>query len=158
MMIRPASCLVVALAAVLVLGAQAPDWSDYKPASIAGAWSRATVLKGADYTIETLDIKCVVEAPYTGKHRKMGEPRRKLLRGWVKALGHPQRFAEMFEHEIEVRDGKETVWLPLQNVLLEPFAQEASAGSQLRLWVMYIGAVGQTDRVFVVNRFQVLPR
>src|SRR5882724_7267928 len=117
-MIRPISCLVVALAAVMALGAQTPDWSDYKPASIAEAWSRATVLKGADYTVETQNIKYVVEAPYTGKHREIGEPRRKLLRGWVKALGHPERFVGMFEHEIEVRDGKETVWLPLQNVLL----------------------------------------
>lgn len=134
-----------------------PDWSDYKPASVAAAWSRAIVIKGAEYTVETKNIKYVVEASYTGEHREMGSSRRELFGRWVKALGHPTQFAEMFEHEIEVRTGKGKVWLPLQNPLVEPFAQEARAGSQLRLYIMYVGAAG-ADRVFVINRFQVLPK
>jgi hypothetical protein len=153
--IRPASYLAVAFVSVVALAGQTPDWSDYKPATVAAAWSRATVIEGTDYTIETKNIKYTVEAVYTGEHREVGSPRRKLIGGWVKALGHPKQFAETFEHEIEIRNGKDTVWLPLQNALVEPFAQEARSGSQLRLYIMYVGAVG-ADRVFVVNRFQVL--
>jgi hypothetical protein len=147
--------LAVAFVSVVALAGQTPDWSDYKPATVAAAWSRATVIEGTDYTIETKNIKYAVEAVYTGEHREVGSPRRKLIGGWVKALGHPKQFAEAFEHEIEIRNGKDTVWLPLQNALVEPFAQEARSGSQLRLYIMYVGAVG-ADRVFVVNRFQVL--
>jgi hypothetical protein len=156
-MIRPASYLAVVFVAVAAFGGQTPDWSDYKQATVAAAWSRAAVIEGTDYTIETKNVKYVVEALYTGEHREMGSQRHKLIGGWVKALGHPKQFAEAFEHEIEIRDGKDTVWLPLQNPLVEPFAQEARAGSQLRLYIMYVGAAG-ADRVFIVNRFQVLSK
>lgn len=158
-MIRPASYLAVAFVAAAAFGGQTPDWSDYKPATVAAAWSRAAVIEGTDYTIETKNIKYVVEAIYTGEHREMGSPRHnhKLIGDWVKALGHPKQFAEAFEHEIEIRNGKDTVWLPLQNPLVESFAQEARSGSQLRLYIMYVGAAG-ADRVFIVNRFQVLSK
>lgn len=156
-MIRPASYLAVAFVAGAAFGGQTPDWSDYKPATVAAAWSQATVIKGTDYTIETKNIRYVVEAAYTGEHREMGSPRRKLIAGWVKALGHPKQFADAFEHEIEIRNGKDTVWLPLQNPLVEPFAQEARSGSQVRLYIMYVGAA-EADRLFIVNRFQVLSK
>jgi hypothetical protein len=155
--IRPASYLAVAFVAGAAFGGQTPDWSDYKPATVAAAWSQATVIKGTDYTIETKNIRYVVEAAYTGEHREMGSPRRKLIAGWVKALGHPKQFADAFEHEIEIRNGKDTVWLPLQNPLVEPFAQEARSGCQVRLYIMYVGAA-EADRVFIVNRFQVLSK
>lgn len=156
-MIRSVTYAALAFVGAMASAAQAPDWSDYKAASVAKAWSEASIIKGADYTVETKNVKYAVEAPYTGQHREVGPARRELLRRWVKALRHATQFAEMFEHEIEVRAGKETFWLPLQNPLVEPFAQEASAGSRLRLHIMYIGAVG-ADRVFVINRFQVLPK
>jgi hypothetical protein len=143
--------------AAAAFGGQSPDWSDYKPATLAAALSRATVIEGTDYTIETKNIKYVVETIYTGEHREIGSPRRKLIAGWVKALGHPKQFADAFEHEIEVRNGKDTVWLPLQNPLVEPFAQETRSGSQIQLYIMYVGAAG-ADRVFIVNRFQVLSK
>lgn len=154
---RSISCVAVALVAAVVLGAQTQDWSDYKPSSVASAWSTAAVTKGADYTIETKNIKYVIQAAYSGQHRKVSHTRRELLLRWAKSLGHPTSFAQMFEHEIGIRVKNETLWLPLQNPLVEPFAQEAKAGARLRLYVMYIGAAG-ADRVFVVNRFQVLPK
>jgi hypothetical protein len=147
-----------ALAFMTAIGSsmQTEDWSDYKPSTLAKAWSETTVIKGTDYTIETKDVKYAVEVSYSGEHRDVGLGRRELLRRWVKALRHPEA-ANIFEHEIQVRVGNATYWLPLQNTLLEPLAKEASVGSRLRLFIMYIGA-NTEDRLFVINEFEVLPK
>lgn len=136
--------------------AWAGDWSDYKPTSISKAWSDATIVEGTDYTIETLNVKYVVEATYRGEHREIGPARLELLRKWVKSLHYPKEYAQMFEHEIGIQAGQEKYWLPLQNELVESFAQEATTGSRVRLYIMYIGAV-KSECLFVVNRFQILP-
>ena len=147
--------ILLTLASVWGMAVEAADFSDYKPTSLAKAWSEATVLKGADYTIEALNIKYVVDGSYTGQHREVGKGRHELLRRWAKSLSHPPHFADMFEHEIAIDASKKTYWLALQNQLVEPFAAEAKTGSRIRLHIMYIGAVGE-DRLFVINRFEVL--
>ena len=60
--------LYFALAFMTAIGSrtQTQDWSDYKPSTIAKAWSETTVIKGTDYTIETRDVKYAVEVSYSG--------------------------------------------------------------------------------------------
>jgi hypothetical protein len=145
--------LTIVLALGLV-GAADPEWSDYKPASLLKAFSEAVIVEGSDRTIEAGNVKYVVEGLYAGEHRDLIAGRVDLFRAWAQSLGHPER-ATLCAHEILVQGGKQTYWLPLQNTLLEPFAQEAKQGARLRLHIMYIGAVGK-DRVFMVNRFEVL--
>ena len=147
-------CFTLLFVNALFSGQQTPDWSDYKSSSLQNAWSVAYIIKGADYTIEAGDMKFAVPATYTGERREIGKLRRELLRRWSKTLQHP---ADFFEHEIQVRAGNDLYWLPLQSPLLQPFIQEAPAGSSIRLFIMYIGANAE-DRLFVVNEFQVLPK
>src|SRR3989442_16023421 len=147
--------IILALSSVWAMAVWAADFSDYKPTSLAKAWSEALVIKEADYTIEVLNIKYVVDGSYTGQHREVGKDRRELLRRWAKSLNHPPHFADMFEHEIAIDANKKIYWLALQNSLVQPFAAEAKTGSMVRLHIMYIGAVGE-ERLFVVNRFEVL--
>lgn len=152
-----AMCVALALVSATLAAQETPNWNDYKPASLRDAWLAGTILEGTDYTIETTNVKFAVEGTFTGKHREVGTARRQLLRRWAKALNHPMQVAEMFEHEIEVRSGREFYWLPLQNTLLQPFVQEAPDGTRLRFFIMYVGAAGR-DRLFVVNEFRVLPK
>lgn len=147
--------LTIVLALWLV-GAGGPDWYDYRPASLPKAFSEAVIVEGTDRTIEAGNVKYVVEGLYAGEHRELIPARADLFRAWAQSLGHPPEHATLCAHEVLVRADKQTYWLPLQNSLLEPFAQEARRGARLRLHIMYIGAVGK-DRVFMVNRFEVLP-
>jgi hypothetical protein len=144
-------CLTLAFVSAMS-GQQTPDWSDYESSSLQHAWSVATIVEGAAYTIEAGDVKFAVSATYTGERHEIANIRRELLRRWAKALRHP---ADSFEHEIHVRAGNDSYWLPLQDPLLQPFIQEAPAGTRVRLFIMYIGANAE-DRLFVVNEFQVL--
>ena len=133
------------------------NWSAYRTATLRHAWSAATVLEGADYTIEAAEVKFAVDVHYTGQHREVAADRRELLKRWAKALNHPAYGPEFFTHEIEVRSGNDAFWLPLQNPLLNPFVQETTDGSRLRLFIMYVGAT-RDDRVFIINEFTVLPK
>ena len=148
---------IMAFAAVFILtiSAVASDFEDYKQVSVAQAWAETVVIKGTDYTIETANYKYVVETIYTGKHREIAPDRKELFRRWTKSLRHPEEYAQLCDHEIQIRDGKQEYWVPLQNALLNPFVAEAKTNSRLRLHLMYIGAKGN-DRVFMITRFQTL--
>ncbi len=156
MRICSAAAISLALFAT-VTEVRAVDWSAYKQASVAQAWSETHIVEGTDYTIEAANVKYTVEARYTGQHRELLAARKELFRRWAKSLSHPSEYAIMFEHEIQIWADKREYWLPIQNSLVEPFANEASAGSRLRLRIMYIGAT-RKERVFVLNGFEVLPK
>jgi hypothetical protein len=131
----------------------AADRSDYEPSSLTAAWSQSEINQGADYLPATLS-KYAVEAVYTGEHRELTEDRRNLLRVWAAVVGEP-KFANLFKYEIAVRSENKVYWLPIQNMLAEPFANEVETGSRMKLYIAYIGAV-QEDRVFLLNEFEVL--
>jgi len=152
---RISMIVLICVVLTLSISASAADFQDYKRASVAQAWAETVAIEGADYTIEAANYKYVVETIYTGYHREIAPARKELFHRWTKSLRHPEEYAQLCAHEIQIRDGKQAYWLPLQNVLLNPFAAEATANSRLRLHIIYIGATGK-ERVFMISRFQVL--
>jgi hypothetical protein len=129
--------------------------------SLSQAWARATVMIASDTSTPSesfegapQDHKFLVKAVYTGKLRKIGPTRLNLITKWGKAM-RSEDFAGQFQDEIEVRADRLTVWLALQDVIVEPFRREARSGTPIQLWMMYIGAA-QQDRVFLVNEFKVV--
>lgn len=131
----------------------AADRSDYETSSLNAAWSQSEINQGADYLEANLP-KYAVEGVYTGEYREVTVDRRHLIRVWAAVLGQP-KFASMFDFEIAVRADNKVYWLPIQNMLAEPFANEVEPGSRMKLYIAYIGAV-QEDRVFLLNEFEVL--
>ena len=139
----------------LAISGEAADFQDDKQASVSQAWTETVVIKGTDYTIETANYKYAIDTIYSGQHREIIPARKELFRRWAKSLRHPEEYAQLCDHEIQIHDGKQEYWIPLQNALLNPFAAEAKPNSRLRLHIMYIGATGN-ERVFMITRFQAL--
>src|SRR5262245_47304183 len=109
---RMRAVIRVALASLVPLAtAHGAEWSDYKPASMKEAWSAASVIADTDYTIETANVKFLVDARYTGHHRELDASHRELLRRWAKALRHPPEIEGGFNHEVELADGDQRGWL-----------------------------------------------
>ncbi len=140
---------------LLIGGVLFADWSDYKAVSFSEAWAEAGV--APDRATDSLigapqQFKFAVEAVYTGQIRRIECARAGLILTWGKAMGTPE-FTDRFENEIQVRAAGLTVWLPIQESLMNEFSHEARAGAWLNLWIMYIGAAKQ-DRVFLVNDFE----
>jgi len=144
------------LAGLLVIGGGLhADWSDYKAVSLSEAWAQAGV--APDQTTDSFigapqQFKFAVKAVYTGHIRKIVGGRSALIANWGRAMGTPE-FTSRFENEIQVSADGLTVWLPIQESLMNEFSQEAKPGALLDLWMMYIGAARQ-DRVFLVNDFE----
>jgi hypothetical protein len=140
---------------LVISGALHADWSDYKAVSLSEAWAQAGV--GPDQSVDTYigapqQYKFLVKAVYTGKIRRIAVGRSHLIVNWGKAMGTPE-FTSRFEKEIQVSADGLTVWLPIQESLMNEFGQEATAGAPLNVWIMYIGSAKQ-DRVFLVNDFE----
>jgi hypothetical protein len=152
--VRTISWLGLVVLAVAV-GLTAADWSAYKQAKLSQAWASATFAKEPNsQSLEAApqQYKFAVKATYTGRLRKMSSKRSHLISEWGKTL-HAQDFAQHFEQEVEVRADGLTVWLALQDVLVDAFSREIKAGGPVQLWIMYVGAA-QQDRIFLVNEFQ----
>jgi|HubBroStandDraft_6_1064221.scaffolds.fasta_scaffold716667_2 hypothetical protein len=140
---------------LLICGGLHADWSDYKELSLSEAWAQAGV--APDQSTDSFigapqQFKFAVKAVYTGHIRKIEGGRQALIANWGKAMGTPD-FTSRFENEIQVTADGLTVWLPIQESLMNEFSQEAKPGASLNLWMMYIGAARQ-DRVFLVNDFE----
>jgi hypothetical protein len=150
---------LVGLAAVLAMSAALhADWSDYRAVSLSEAWAQAGIVpdKAVDtYIGAPQKYKFLVKAVYTGQIRKIGERRSEMIVKWGNAMGTPD-FTKRFENEIQLRADGLTVWLPIQESLMNEFSQEATVGTPLNFWIMYIGAAEQ-DRVFLVNDFEANP-
>jgi len=162
------SLLSVGLAALLSLVpaiGQTRDLPNYRPAKLSEALAKATFAKAPNngkptYSYEGApeQYKFIVTVTYTGKIRKIPPTRLDLISKWGKAM-HAEDFTGHFDQEIEVRADGLTVWLALQDVLVQFFSREVKTGARVELWIMYIGAVqpvgaAQPDRVFLVNEFQ----
>ncbi len=142
---------------LLISGGLHADWSDYKEVSLSEAWAQAGV--SPDQSTDSFigapqQFKFAVKAVYTGRIRKIAGGRSVLIANWGRAMGTPE-FTNRFENEIQVSADGLTVWLPIQESLMNEFSQEAKPGALLNLWMMYIGAARQ-DRVFLVNDFEAL--
>lgn len=135
---------------VLSASGQEFDYSAYKPARLselaAGAGAHAT-----DWFAEG-HPRYQTRATFTGRLRQTPAETRQFIAGWVKAMGHPDTYAGVFQQEIEITQDATRYWMPVQDVLVEQLQAEVPAGAELDLYLLLMG--GQRDRiVFAVSEF-----
>ena len=129
------------------------DWADYQPVSFTRALASGTVSAGSSSLVAMpQNYKFRVKAAYSGKPRKIAPKRLELIAQWGETL-QQENFTRHFLDEIEVRGEGRTVWLPIQDVLVDDLQKEVNIGAPMDLYIMYIGAV-QEDRIFLVNDFE----
>ena len=134
-------------------------WEDYKPVSLSDAWARTGVVTEPGASAPSYSLvgapglyKFRVKATYTGKMHKVAAARTGLISKWGSVMAS-EDFTKRFEDEIQVRADGLTVWVALQNGLLGPWRMECKAGTDVELFMMYIGSFHR-DRVFLVNDFE----
>ena len=142
----PLLLLVLSLSA----SAQDFDYGAYKPATlselVAGAGKHS-----ADWFSEG-HPRYQTRATFTGRLRQTPANTRQFILLWVRANGHPDSYAEVFEQEVEITQDATRCWMPVQKVLVDQLQAEVPAGAQVDLYVLLMG--GQRDRiVFAVSEF-----
>jgi hypothetical protein len=148
--------LLVALVGLLPHASLGFTWESYAPATI----HQVILLHGderersTDGTrlINTADEKYRLTVTYLGSQRPVPPARRKLISDWVQAVALDPQVATWFRHEIQVLEGKDAYWLPVQEAVLPHMTKELSSGDQIDVYVMFIGHTAE-DWMFLVNEF-----
>jgi len=115
------------------------------PSNIAEQWA-----------VSADDFARRVRVTYTSQHRPIDPVRQELLRQWARSFKRDSSIIAIFQNEYLFHEGQVDYWLPVQNILEGPLAQEAKPGQTIELYVMFIGAHfgrGQLTWLFIVNEF-----
>jgi hypothetical protein len=146
------------LLALLLFSARAVsagfDYSAYQPAELADVTNSIAdeVDPRADYWFDASHPKYNSVVTLTGKRRPIAPGLKDFISKWVRTMGHPASDIEMFQTEIEVSQGSTNYWVPIQQQLLEPLDTEVTAGEEVRLYILVMGAYLHTP-VFSVAEF-----
>jgi hypothetical protein len=148
---------VLLLLTLLIISAQPSlggnfNYDSYKTAQLADVVAGMNIDLNVNYWFDAAHPKYHTLATFTGNTRALPPSVKAYIEKWVKTMGHPPTYHEMFQREIEVRQGSSTYWLPIQQQLVAPFAQEVRAGSKVHLYVLLMGAINHTP-VFAVSEF-----
>ncbi|WP_293003332.1 hypothetical protein [Nevskia sp.] len=128
------------------------DYGTYKTAQLADVAAGMDFDPRANYWFDAAHAKYHAVVVFTGNTRVVSPGVKTYIEKWVKTMGHPAAYHEMFQHEIEIRQGSFTYWLPIQQQLVAPFGQEVPAGAKVNLYVLLMGALNHVP-VFAASEF-----
>ena len=146
------------LLSCLLLVATAPclaadfDYGAYQDSSLASAGSNLNISPEITWWLDAAHSKFHTVATFTGQVRPIPTETQVLINRWAKAMGHGETTAALFTSEIEVQQGNEVYWLPVQEQLVDALRGEVPAGRQVHLYFLLIGAYKLVP-VFGVNEF-----
>jgi len=100
-----------------------------------------------------------VKVTYTGQFRGISQKRKELLKNWLtKTYGlNREEYLKLFDTEFLFTENLVEYWLPIQNPLIQPLKEELKKGEEVVLYVAWIGARKESDKidwVFLVNEFE----
>jgi len=128
------------------------NYSSYQTAQLSDAASSFELDPESDYMVDAAMRKYHVEATFTGNVRPIGSGLGKFISGWARALNIPPHIPGMFNTAVEIRQGSTTLWMPIQDGLLDPFVKEVPPNSKVHVFILLLGAHNQAP-VFVINEF-----
>lgn len=145
--------LALMLAAVVCAVAATFDFDAYKP-ELLSRITASFIDEGATNTYDMASPKYRVPATYTASERPIRPTVREFIHRWTDAARRNQDRTGLYEHEILVREGTVDYWLPIQEPLLQSLRTEVRAGTEVELFVVFLGA-SRHDLVMLVNEYQV---
>ena len=148
--------LLLVLALATVASAEDFDQAAYRSADLAEVAAMQKEEIGPEsvtYWLDAAHPKYAATVSYTGRSRLIDAGIESLILRWVKAMGHPDRYNEMFKIEVEVRHGLGTYWMPIQDSLVPPWREEMSEGDRAEVQVLLLGAYERAP-VFTIAGFE----
>lgn len=96
-----------------------------------------------------------VRVTVTGERRVLLSDSREFIKEWNQALPDGSGISALLHHEILIREGNESFWVPIQEQLLAPMEREVRPGDIADLYIIHAGSTGNRH-IFFVNEFQAL--
>ncbi len=146
------SLLTVACATAPARQADGFDHSSYLPAALADATASLEIDPRANYWLDASHPKYESVVTYTGAMRPIDPNVKRLITMWAKAMQHPNSVSDVFNHEVQVTQAGQTYWMPIQDVLLEPWRDEMRGDAKANLYLLLMGAYERVP-VFTIASF-----
>jgi len=150
--------LIMVMIPLMFAGQAKADWSRYKPGKMVDIIeANKEIAKGLKFLFTAKSFPTLASVTYLGKIRNISEQKMVFLDKYLtKTLSKPQ-WTKLFKREIQVREGKQVYWLPIQEPVLGFFPKEVKTGDVVNLYVIWAGAVRIDKKmvwVFLVNEFK----
>ena len=140
------------------------SWARYKPGTLAAIMEQHDSVIRASWNgknpsehFSGYDFPTIATVIYEGSARPIDPDRLSIVRSWAKTFKRDSTIAQDFHREYLFREGKQLLWLPVQDTVASFFAKELHPGQSVKLYVMWLGAyyAGQgITWAFVVNEFE----
>lgn len=106
---------------------------------------------GAEASVEMKDVRYRMRVTIPGTVRPVSEETSRLLSRWGEVLG-TQNVVKQIRHEILVKEGAASHWVPIAELLLPAFQKEVKPGAAYDLYVQRLGAL-PSHGVYLVNGY-----
>ena len=143
--------------------AQAP-WDRYKPGTLAAIMEQHDSIIHASWNgkvpsrhVSAVDFPTIASVVYEGTSRPIDPNRLDVLRSWGKSIRRDTSIVQDFHREYLFREGKQLLWLPVQDTVASFFAKELQPGQRVKLCVSWLGAYYAGRDIiwaFIVNEFE----
>ena len=148
--------MALALGLSASLAAQDFDAARYKTSSLGDIIEKSKKtqhLEPLEADIVAGEASYRVDLEWTGNRRPIDPATLGFLTMWLRTLGLPDDHAALFQEELCFKEGSAEYWLPVQATLVKDITAELKAGSRLRLYVVWMGSVGNERFFFIVNGY-----
>ena len=147
----------ISLIAVLMLLtpflAKAFDYEAYQPVELERVVTKIEVdPNGTTYHIDGAYPRYRSRVTFTGQIRPLAGEVRTLVTYWAASMRHPPAIVELYQSEIEVVQGAERYWMPIQKQLVDAFLKEVDPYGHVTVYVLFMGGIDLTA-VFAVSGF-----
>ena len=140
------------------------SWARYKPGTLAAIMEQHDSVIRASWNGKNPsehfsgdNFPTIASVIYEGSARPIDPDRLSIVRIWGKTFRSDSTMAQDFHREYLFREGKQLLWLPVQDTVASFFARELHPGQRVKLYVMWLGAYYEGRDItwaFVVNEFE----
>jgi hypothetical protein len=164
------STIAVAILGVLILGAPIEstyaqiNYARYKPGTIAAIMQLHDSTIRADdpekhpaLIVSGDDFPTLARVVYVGDSRPLSPTRVDIVKHWGLTFRRDSTIVNNFHREYLFQEGKQLLWLPVQDTVASYFARELHPGQTVRLYVVWFGAYYAGEAItwtFIVNEFE----
>ena len=174
-MVRAArfSTIAAVLLGALALGAPTvtahaqSGWARYKPGTIAAVMQLHDSTIRADHVANHPGVivsgdgfPTLARVVYRGDSRPLDPKRVDVMKEWGLTFLKDSTIVKDFHREYLFQEGKQLLWLPVQDTVASFFARELHPGQTVTLYVVWFGAYyagGDITWAFIVNEFRSEP-
>jgi len=115
--------------------------------------------QAADYLrLECNVSKYRVSCGYSNIRRPIPEKKKNVIKLWIETLGIDPNYASLYRQEIQVTEGMNVHWIPIQEQLFPHINRELVKDDAIELFIVLTGRV-DSEFVFIATEFEkLIPR